>query len=301
MPEVMTLHESIIGCIVGGAIGDAIGVPYEGIKPGINLTGDLAPDRLSDDTQMTLATCEAIVQSGVDPETIAKTFSEWYQADRFSGIGASTYAALDALANGAHWAIAGRTGEYAAGNGAAMRIAPLAYHVDLEDRQTIRDVVRITHHNDDAYVGALAVLHAISLRDQLDHRIIAKLSLELPDTAVRDRLQIYADSERKISDIGAKLGASGYVVDSVPLAIYAASKVHVLGFERMIRELILAGGDTDTTCSIAGQIAGSAIGHCGLPQHFIAALPDRELIYTVAERFSEVTQEATESNRIRDS
>lgn len=51
-----------------------------------------------------------------------------------------------------------------AGNGAAMRIAPLAFHVDpalAQDRQVIRDVCRITHHNDEAYVGALAIVGAV--------------------------------------------------------------------------------------------------------------------------------------------
>jgi ADP-ribosylglycohydrolase len=41
-----------------------------------------------------------------------------------------------------------------------MRIAPLAF-VPSADRVVIRDAVRITHHNDEAYLGALAVVLAI--------------------------------------------------------------------------------------------------------------------------------------------
>lgn len=288
----MTIYDSILGCIIGGAIGDAMGGPYEGIKPGANLPDNLTPERLSDDTQMTLATCEAIFHAGVEPETIAQTFLKWYRENRFCGIGASTLSSLRALDIGCHWAIAGRGGEYAAGNGAAMRIAPLAFHVDLCNRQAIRDVVRITHHNDDAYVGALAILYAISFRNQLNQRILGKTIAELPDTAVRDRLMIYNESSDPIPKIGAKLGASGYVVDSVPLAIYAAVHVGQLGFEGMIRELILAGGDTDTTCSMAGQVAGAAIGHADIPVHLGQALPDRELVYEIGETFANTTWKA---------
>jgi len=60
---------------------------------------------------------------------------------------------------GTHWPLSGRSGEYAAGNGAAMRIAPLAFFVDASTRQQlIRDVCIITHKNDEAFVGCLAII-----------------------------------------------------------------------------------------------------------------------------------------------
>src|SRR5262245_24138963 len=66
------------------------------------------------------------------------------------GLGSSTLKALRDLSAGAHWALAGARGEYAAGAGAAMRIAPLAFLLDpasADDRVLIRDVARITHHS----------------------------------------------------------------------------------------------------------------------------------------------------------
>ena len=55
------------GCLIGGAMGDALGNAYEGRPGPIPIDWD-RPWRLSDDTQLTLATCEAIVDSGtVDP------------------------------------------------------------------------------------------------------------------------------------------------------------------------------------------------------------------------------------------
>src|SRR5436853_159411 len=141
--------DKITGCILGGAIGDALGGPYEGSLPPIEID-DTTPWSLSDDTQLTLATCEAITgNKGVaDPSAIAASFALWHRERRITGMGASTYKALSELAQGGHWALVGRKGEYAAGSGAAMRAAPLAFCLDPadpSDRQKIRDVSRITH------------------------------------------------------------------------------------------------------------------------------------------------------------
>src|SRR5882724_10445988 len=191
----MDLTDRIKGCIVGGAIGDAFGSRYEGQQnPSIDLCADSL--EISDDTQLTLATCEAIIESRfqIDPSAIASAFVRWFSESRITGIGASTYKALTELAVGGHWALVGNKGERAAGNGAAMRIAPLAFCLDpanAEDRRTIRDVSRITH-NEEAYVGALAI--AISIRAAFDGRwngepTLLRLVIDcLPDSRVRDRI-----------------------------------------------------------------------------------------------------------------
>ena len=75
-----------------------------------------------------------------------------------SGLGSSTLKPLRELQVGGHWALVGRSGEYAAGNGAAMRIAPLAFKQQV-DRQTLKDICSITHKNDEAYTGALAIYY----------------------------------------------------------------------------------------------------------------------------------------------
>lgn len=108
-------NDKIIGCIVGGAIGDTVG--------GVSERNEIS---LSDDTQLTLATCEAITERGVvAPDVLASAFLRWFKAGELTGLGSSTLKALRDLAAGGHWALAGARGEKAAGNGAAMRIAPL--------------------------------------------------------------------------------------------------------------------------------------------------------------------------------
>ena len=115
-----TTKNRVLGCLFGGALGDAWGGPYEGVADLVVFEVPLRP-ALSDDTQLTLATCQSIIDSGgVYPENLASQFSRWFLAGRVRGVGSSTLKAMRDLAVGTHWALAGARGEFAAGNGAAM-------------------------------------------------------------------------------------------------------------------------------------------------------------------------------------
>lgn len=285
------LADSILGCIMGGAIGDAAGASAEG-KPEPIAWRD-AHWHLTDDTQLTLATCEALTQEDADPALIAASFLRWFRAGRLAGLGASTLKALRDLRAGAHWALAGRPGEFAAGNGAAMRIAPLAFCVDPQTsygRRLIRDVSRITHHSDEAYAGALAVALAIrGAAQDPPHVTLERVIDVLPDSAVRDRLLLYAalPSTTGLQEAATRLDASGHVADSIPFALFAASRLDSLGFVEMLHQVICAGGDADTNASLAGQVAGTRVGLGGLPPDLLGRLPEADLVAKVAQDFSD--------------
>ena len=260
----MTITERLKGCLICGAIGDSLGGYYEGRDSVDELLFDFDWS-VSDDTQMTLATCEAIYNTNsVDPANIANRFLYWFNSRRLTGLGSSTLKALRELQVGGHWALVGRSGEYAAGNGAAMRIAPLAFKTDI-DRLTIKDICSITHKNDEAYVGALVIYYsikyAIENRWSGDNTLISKIVDLLPDTRVRDRLiELDELKDASIQDISDKYKSTGYVVDSVPLSVFAAQKIGSMNFQDIITDLIKIGGDTDTVCSMTGQIIGSLKG-----------------------------------------
>lgn len=289
-------RDRVLGCLLGGAIGDAMGSCYE------NQSAPLQPNeeqtwQLTDDTQLTLATCEAIVKARrVDPEAIADSFVRWFQERRLTGLGASTLHALKSLAVGSHWALAGRRGEMSAGNGTAMRIAPLAFLCQPQsqaDRLLIRDVCRITHHNEEAYAGALAVVLTIQLlAGSADNAksLLARVAAELPDSGVRDRLlAIDTDSGRaSIREIASRFGCSGHVVESVPLAIFAAQQYPEMAFEQIVVSVVECGGDTDTNASIAGQIVGSVVGLDGLPGGWVERVPLLRRIRDTAESLAKV-------------
>jgi ADP-ribosylglycohydrolase len=281
----MNISDRFTGCIIGGAIGDAYGSAYENItiednsettyypfgKPKI----EIPQWRITDDTQLTLATCEAISENEtLDAKLFADKYLEFYKSRKITGIGSSTLKAMQELEVGGHWSLVGRKGEYGAGNGSAMRIAPLAFESNI-DRQTIKDICNITHQNDEAYVGSLSIIIAIQSilngtwtgKENLLQIIIDKI----PDTRVRDRLIEINNLNCDLIKVG-KLGNDGYVVNSVPLAIAYASKVNEIGLSKMYKEIIELGGDTDTNCSIAGQIAGTLIGRQNIPSELIEKL-----------------------------
>lgn len=276
----MNIADRFEGCIICGAIGDAWGSGYENIilkkEEKIFYLFGKTPQKepkwqITDDTQLTLATCEAICSKGkVSPENIASTLLKYFKEKKITGIGASTLKAFRELELGGHWSLVGRKGEYAAGNGAAMRIAPLAFCKGLSEKE-IYEICSITHQNDDAYVGALSVL--ISIREILNENWTGKENLfqiiieQIPDTRLKDRLiEIDKIKHKSLLEIG-NLGNNGYVVNSIPLAIAAAYKAPIIGIESMFETIIKIGGDTDTNASIAGQIIGTLVGIEKIPLH----------------------------------
>ena len=291
----MEISDRVIGSIVGGAVGDAMGGPYEGqIGPVVmNLE---APWFLSDDTQLTLATCEAIIETDcVSPEAIASRFLVWFREGRITGIGASTFKALSNLSAGIPWTLAGREGEMAAGNGAAMRAAPLAFCLDpyvLEQRTLIYDISHITHRNREAYAGALAMVVAIRAMTSgawsPGSSLPALVVPVLPDSALRERLAVIGEWKPTThpAEIADRFGCSGYVVESAPLAIFAAQRVADLGLGAVLESAIRCGGDTDTIASMTGQIAGAWLGFSGIPPELVGRLPKSPDVLSVARSFA---------------
>lgn len=274
MNKAAIIRQQFEACIIGGAIGDAwsSGLDFYASRPSAPVNGW----SFTDDTQLTLATCEALCAAGdFRPDLLAEVFVRYYKERRLSGLGTSTLKAILELEAGGHWSQVGRTGEYAAGNGAAMRIAPLAFF--NTSRENIRSACWITHRNDEAYVGALAIflcLKAIIAGEWTGSNNLFELIIPaLPDTRVRDRL-MEIDAVQSRADIKsiARLGNNGYVVNSVPFAIFAATQVNKIGISDMYKSVIEAGGDTDTNASLAGQIAGAYLGINNLPQELLLKL-----------------------------
>lgn len=291
----MNFKEKLKGCLMFGAIGDSIGGKFEGngSVETVNYDFDWS---VSDDTQLTLATCEAIYDSeNVRPEQVAMKFLEWFNRRKLTGLGSSTLKALRELQVGGHWALVGNTGERAAGNGAAMRIAPLAFKRNMS-RMTIKDICSITHKNDEAYTGALAIYYSIASALHGGWKggpdLIEKIVDELPDTNVRDRLlKLNELKALSLAEIGQLHKPTGYVVDSVPISVFAAQQIGKLDAPQIFEALIRMGGDTDTTCSMTGQIIGTLLGDKEIPIEWLEKyggdLMVKESIDLIVDRWKE--------------
>src|SRR5205809_977450 len=91
----------------------------------------------------------------------------------------------------------------------------------------------------------------------------------LPDSAVRDRVRDLVPLQIPSAEVGSRFGASGHVVDTVPLALYCAQSIAVNTLEVTLEQTISIGGDTDTIASIAGQLAGTVVGEVGVPRALV--------------------------------
>ena len=137
------LRDKFRGAILGGFLGDAFGSGFEGMDPDrarfhISNLSRKSTRSYTDDTDMTLALTESLIQRGrIDPEDIAKHFSLFCDLTR--GYAAGTINTVLALRAGLKWHQVGRivfeNGSF--GNGAAMRVSPvgLFYHHDLDALQ----------------------------------------------------------------------------------------------------------------------------------------------------------------------
>jgi ADP-ribosylglycohydrolase len=207
------------------------------------------------------------------------------------GLGSSTLKALRDLSAGAHWATAGARGEFAAGSGAAMRIAPLAFVLDPSrdnDRVAIRDVARITHHSEEAYAGALAVVGAVrvcAVSGGMPGDLLGYVVSILPDTRLRDRLVEFRAEALAPEVAAARFGQSGYVVDAVSVALLTAADTGSRGVRATVERAVSLGGDTDTIASIAGQVVGAA--DCGVPADLLGTIAGFREAEVIVDAFAE--------------
>ena len=131
------LRDRFRGVLLGTHCGDALGMPVEGwtadqIRSEFGLLNNMSHGRLArgsftDDTEMTLALAQALVdgQGGFEEQQLARTFAEHLHASR--GYGRNTLAILFEVRDRVPWELAvrrkGQTGG-SHGNGSAMRVAP---------------------------------------------------------------------------------------------------------------------------------------------------------------------------------
>jgi ADP-ribosylglycohydrolase len=158
-----------------------------------------------------------------------------------------------------------------------MRSAVLGAAVDdIEQLRRFVDASTvITHTDPKAFYGAMAVaLAARSARNAESSGYVDLLRSTLLDTGAAQLVDLIADAERSVkssentavfaSRIGAGRGVSGYIYQTVPVAIHAWLR-HPTDFAAAISAAVACGGDTDTVAAIVGGIAGASLGPAGIP------------------------------------
>lgn len=294
----MELHQHIAGCLLGTAIGDSIGLPREGLnrRRAARLFGNrplqqsllMGRGLCSDDTEHTVMVAQALALSGADPLRFGQDFARrlrWWLLRLPAGVGLGTLRACLKLWCGLP---PERSGVQSAGNGPAMRSALLGlvarspeHLAALVDAST-----KITHTDPRAKQGA-AVIAAIAqaITDTTEPRLAAETVSQIARCLVNDEvfqqklllaIQLgdkAADPEMMAERLGLGYGVSGFVVETVPAAVYCWF-AHQGNFRNTVETAVCLGGDSDTVGAIAGALAGTQVGAAGIPQEWLDGLAE---------------------------
>lgn len=312
----MATAQSIEGCLLGMAIGDALGLPYENVpqRRVLKLLGE--PDRfrfvfgrgmVSDDTEHACMTAQALIAAGNDPSLFERKLAGYLRRwvvllPAATGL-ATARASLKLLVGFPPR----RSGVFSAGNGPAMRSPVLgaAIHDLALLKSFVQASTRLTHTDPKAEFGAMAVAlaaresalaesiaparYAQQLKDLLGDAPAAEL-LELVDRAIQSARGDETAAQFAAS-LGLSRGVTGYIYHTVPVVLQAWFR-HPRDFSRALREVIECGGDTDTTAAILGGIIGAGVGKEGLPEGWLQGLWEWPLTLAWMERLAAQLHEA---------
>jgi ADP-ribosyl-[dinitrogen reductase] hydrolase len=291
--------DKFTGTLLGMAVGDAIGLPREGLsnQRSRRMFGDaplghrliLRRGMISDDTEHACMTAQALLASRGDIEAFGQSLA-WRLRGWLlgipAGVGLATLRSILKLWVGfsPH-----HSGVKSAGNGPAMRapilgvwMAATGMSADCRN-QLMRMSTRITHTDDRAIEGAMAIAHATAhaattapatgyaaLVDELLQQVQgAELRSNL--TRMQSCLNRNASPQEFANELGLINGITGYINHTVPIALYCHFRWPG-NFRQAVEDAILLGGDTDTTAAIVGGISGAALGPNAIPQDWLTGL-----------------------------
>jgi len=298
-PKSGLLQSRFRGCLLGLAIGDALGAPFEGsgFTSAVQVrasAGDNPLLRYTDDTHMAIGIAESLISClGFDGPDMAEKFIKNYEQEPWRGYGPGPPRIFNKIRAGSSWDRAAEDiypgGSY--GNGSAMRVAPLALFF-YRDRgkliTTARLQSRITHAHSLGKEGAILQALAVALAAGDDSILSARDILEQLKTYTTEEVYLQKLTETEallntanVKEIASRLGNGIEAFNSVPTAICCALR-HPDSFEEAVLEAVSLGGDADTIACMAGAISGAWIGIESIPEKWIVKLENREYLDKLA-------------------
>jgi len=285
------------GCLLGLAVGDALGTTLEFRAPGsfaplTDMIGGgpfgLQPGQWTDDTSMALCLAHSLLHCrGFDAVDQMNRYCNWYRHGYMSStgecfdIGGTVSQALEAYLRSGD-PFSGSQAESSAGNGSLMRLAPVAMYYAHSPLATVAtmaaDSSRTTHAAAEAVDAC--VLFAAQLRIALaghDKQAILLGHGATPDApaiaalALRDHVAVDA----------AAIRGSGYVVDALSAALWCFATTD--DYASAVLKAANLGDDADTTAAICGQLAGAYYGLEGIPAGWRQTLHDAAMLLAVAD------------------
>jgi ADP-ribosyl-[dinitrogen reductase] hydrolase len=259
----------MLGVLLGTAVGDAIGLPFEGLSPQRverrlrrePLGHSLAFGRgmISDDTEHACMVARALLESDGEPDRFRRSFARQLRRWLLSGPPAVGFATLRACLRLCVGFGPARSGVGSAGNAPTMRAALFGVWARDEEqlRVLVRASTRITHTDPRAEDGALLVARWARGQQGL---------ADVRDAVMRERIQTAlacADAglsiEQARAALGFATGVSGFVVDTLAAVGFCWQR-HREDPRAAIEAAVQLGGDTDTVAAIVGALIGAELG-----------------------------------------
>lgn len=302
--------DRFLGCLLGLAIGDALGMPVEGwdrqriaethgwIDRYLPRTDDagqivVAAGEFTDDTELALCQVEALITAGgfVDPEAVGMRLLRLMQSESERFLDATTRAAIARMEETLSFQD-GVPGDGVPGAAVAAQIAPVGLmhalsrlNAELFTREVLRAGL-ITHSHPESLNGALAMAYAIWLlaaEDVPPELLIPEVASFIDEDSVARRLRLAGelvgrggDRERDLANLQ-QIGTSGHVAEAVAAAMYSFV-THNDDFTATVETAVNAGGDTDTIGAMAGALAGTHLGAPAIPPELVDGLEGRMYI-----------------------
>ncbi|RMF12356.1 MAG: ADP-ribosylglycohydrolase family protein [Candidatus Dadabacteria bacterium] len=287
----------MLGCLLGLAVGDAIGTTVEfrprgSFAPLTDMVGggpfDLPAGAWTDDTSMALCLADSLLScSGFDPADQMRRYLEWYRNGLWSStgrcfdIGNTVRAALHRFEQSGE-PFAGSTDPHSAGNGSIMRLAPVPMFFYPDISAAIRQAAESsrTTHGAAECVDACRLLAAM-LCHAFDGR--SKSHVLHPDglnpAELSPRIAAIARGSYRAKSAD-EIRGSGYVVDALEAACWCFWRTD--NFRDAVLLAANLGDDADTTAAIVGQIAGAWYGVEAIPAPWLDRLVMAEDIRELA-------------------
>lgn len=289
----------------GFVIGDAYGVPLEFMERDTfhvkDMIGygcwDVPAGTWSDDSAMTFITIEHLI-SDSSLADLKRDFCNWaydgywtYNDEPSFDVGLTIAEVLNRWENNGLYELA-RNDEKSNGNGALMRILPIAffsYKRGIEERY-VRDYATLTHGHIRSTLCCLHytyVVHSLMDGHSIEQSLKNAHDLLLPKLNEHPEERPHFERILSIETLTRdEIQSNGYVLHTLE-AVYW-SLVNSTSYYDTIFNAVHLGDDTDTIAAIAGGLAGIYYDELNIPDDWMELIPKREEIDHLFDRFVKV-------------
>jgi len=286
-----SIEDRFVGCLLGLAVGDALGAPFEGestdfmtdrYRDAKDLIENPPPGELwyTDDTQMAIGVAASLVSCGrINERELCKRFAANYRPRR--GYGSDARIVLEAMVEGLdHKSLAKNHfpgGSF--GNGAAMRVAPVGLMFRHNYKQLWKQArlsALPTHVHPLGIEGAQVLALAVGLASTTEELDRDKFFSSLLERCSSLEFSGPLGRAAQLSDVR-NLGLFGNGIEATASVVTAVAAFGLTpdSYVETVGNAILLGGDTDTIGAMAGAISGAYLGRSAIPHHLIECLEDR--------------------------